>query len=116
MFEVIKEQISKERVDEWYEAWESLNAEIHQAHERRDGSAIALMEQGIELFQRFIIDGSSTTSEQFDENAAYELMPINGNERFQFIKMKPGQYACYRQLDELFKETKKRCARLRLKK
>ena len=116
MFEVIKEQISKERVDAWYEAWETLNEEIHQAHDRRDGSATALMEQGIELFERFIIEGSSTSIDQIDENATFELMPINGNERFQFIKKKPGQYACYRQLDELFKETKKRCARLRLKK
>ena len=115
MFEVNKEQISKERVDAWFATWEALNVEIHHAHERRDGSASKLMEQGIELFQRFIIEGSHTIDMQIHNGAEYELMPINGNERFQFIKMKPGQYACYRQLDELFKETKKRCARLRLK-
>ena len=107
--------ISKDRVDEWFAKWESLNTTIFAAHDRRDGSAIDYMQQGIDLFETFIVDGS-VTDEPFDVNAEYELMPINGMERFQFIKARPGQYACYRQLDELFKETKKRCARLRLKK
>ena len=107
--------IVKERVDEWYAKWESLNTAIFAAHDRRDGSATEMMQQGIELFETFIVEGS-VTEELFKINAEYELMPINGMERFQFIKARPGQYACYRQLDELFKETKKRCARLRLKK
>ena len=107
--------IAKERVDEWYAKWESLNTAIFAAHDRRDGSATEMMQQGIELFETFIVEGS-VTEESFKINAEYELMPINGMERFQFIKARPGQYACYRQLDELFKETKKRCARLRLKK
>ena len=107
--------ISKERVDEWYAKWESLNAEIFAAHDRRDGSATEFMLQGIELFESFIVEGSQTDN-GFNTQYIYEIMPINGMERFQFIKARPGQYACYRQLDELFKETKKRCARLRLKK
>ncbi len=107
--------ISKERVDEWFAKWESLNADIFAAHERRDGSATELMQQGIELFEAFIVEGSQTEV-VFQRNVEYEMMPINGMERMKFIKARPGQYACYRQLDELFKETKKRCARLRLKK
>ena len=106
--------ISKERVDEWFAKWESLNAEIFAAHNRRDGSATEFMLQGIELFESFIVEGSQTDN-GFNTQYIYEIMPINGMERFQFIKARPGQYACYRQLDELFKETKKRCARLRLK-
>lgn len=115
MIEVNKEQITKEQVDAWIDTWEQLNTEIHAAHERRDGSAHDLMLKGIELFQTFIVNGSET-NETFSTASEYELMPINGMERFQFIIARPGQYACYRQLDELFKETKKRCARLRLKK
>ena len=106
--------ISKERVDEWFAKWESLNTEIFAAHDRRDGSATEFMLQGIELFESFIVEGSQTDN-GFNTQYIYEIMPINGMERFQFIKARPGQYACYRQLDELFKETKKRCARLRLK-
>jgi hypothetical protein len=115
MLEVNKEAITKEAVDQWFTSWEQLNELIHAAHERRDGSAKALMEQGIELFEFFIVKATNGAV-HFELAHEYEVMPINGNERFAFIKMKPGQYACYRQLDELFKETKKRCARLRLKK
>ena len=115
MIEVNKEMISKERVDEWVAKWESLNTNIFAAHDCRDGSAEGLMQQGIELFEAFIVEASQSDAE-FHINADYEIMPINGMERIQFIKARPGQYACYRQLDELFKETKKRCARLRLKK
>ena len=114
MIEVNKEMISKERVDEWFAKWESLNTNIFAAHDSRDGSAAELMQQGIELFETFIVEGSQTEG-AFDINEEYEIMPINGMERIHFIKARPGQYACYRQLDELFKETKKRCARLRLK-
>lgn len=115
MIEVNKARISKELVDAWVAQWEVLNEAIFAAHERRDGSAKLLMEQGIELFEKFMVTSSISSSEEMQASEQYEVMPINGMERFQFIKVKPGQYACYRQLDELVKETKKRCARLRLK-
>lgn len=114
MILVKKDMVSKERVDAWYSEWERLREEIHVAHDHRDGSALELMVKGIAHFEQLLID-SAETEEAFSIDAEYELMPINGMERFQFIKMRPAQYACYRQLDELYKETKKRCARLRLK-
>ncbi|MEK3765258.1 MULTISPECIES: YpoC family protein [unclassified Solibacillus] len=116
MILVNTEAISKEIVDRWYEEWEAIREDIHNAHERRDGSAIQFMQKGIELFEGFLMTSSITENTVFSQQNVYELMPINGMERLQFVKMRPGQYACYRQLDELFKETKKRCARLRLKK
>lgn len=114
MIAVKKEMISKELVDAWFSEWEVLCEEIHTAHDRRDGSALDAMLKGIAHFEQFLID-SAQSDAGFSVQADYELMPINGMERFQFIKMRPAQYACYRQLDELYKETKKRCARLRLK-
>ena len=113
MINVVKEAITKEAVDAWFAEWEALRERIHAAHEARDGSAKPLMEEGITLFESLLKTASNV--EQIDFQTNYEVMPINGMERLQFIAMKPGQYACYRQLDELFKETKKRCARLRLK-
>ena len=113
MIVVKKEAISQEAVDLWYAQWESLSKEIHAAHDRRDGTANELMVKGIGYFEQFLVE-CSITEGPFEENGDYELMPINGMERFQFIKRRPAQYACYRQLDELYKETKKRCARLRL--
>ena len=96
------EGIAKEKMDAWFAEWQELESKIHVAHDARNGEAKVLMEQATVLFERFV------------QEAGEEVMPINGIERMAFIKAKPGQYACYRQLDELFKETKKRAARLRL--
>jgi len=115
MIEVKKEAISKEAVDAWFAAWQQREVLIHEAHAKRDKAVKALMEEAIQHYEQFIV-ASSETSAPFDLQTEYEMLPINGNERLQFVKMRPGQYACYRQLDELFTETKKRCARLRLKK
>ena len=113
MIEVNKDNISKEIVDAWFAQWEALQQAIHAAHEARNGEAKPLMEQGIAHFEKLLVESAA---DQVSADVDFELYPINGKERLAFIKAKPGQYACYRQLDELFKETKKRAARLRLKK
>ncbi|MCH7321283.1 hypothetical protein LZ480_05195 [Solibacillus sp. MA9] len=113
MIAVKKDMISKERVDAWFNEWEALRDDIHAAHDRRDGSALEAMLKGIAHYEQLLIN-SAESDAGFSVQVEYELMPINGMERFQFIKMRPAQYACYRQLDELYKETKKRCARLRM--
>lgn len=114
MIEFIKDEISKDKVDAWLEKWQDISPAIHEAHDRRDKTAATFMESGIELFEQFIAKVSGVTA--LNEQEEYEVLPLNAMERIAFIKRKPGQYACYRQLDELFTETKKRCARLRLKK
>lgn len=114
MIQCNRENIQKEQVDIWFNEWQVLAKTIHEAHDRRDRSAGVYMEQGIALYEAFVLQASNQTS--FDVKEAYEILPINATERLSFIKRRPGQYACYRQLDELFQETKKRCARLRLKK
>ncbi len=114
MIEVNKEKITKEQVDAWFANWQQQQEIIHEAHSKRDASVKALMEQAITLYEQFIKESSDESVVRTDET--YEVLPINGMERLQFVKTRPGQYACYRQLDELFIETKKKCARLRLKK
>lgn len=96
------EAIAKDQVEAWFAQWTTLQANIHEAHDARNGTAKGLMEEAIKLFEQLV------------QAAGDEVLPINGVERLAFIKAKPGQYACYRQLDELFKETKKRTARLRI--
>lgn len=115
MIPCLPNQITKERVDKWYMEWELLRNHIHAAHDERNGQAKQLMEQGIQLFWNFILESSQTTSTAINRQDEFELMPLNGSERLQFIQLRPAQYACYRQLDELFKETKKRAASLRVK-
>jgi hypothetical protein len=109
------EAIQKEKVEPYFEQWNHLSEQIHHAHDKRSGEALVLMEQGIALFEQCIVDCSEAKDQSILLDGQYDVMPINGMERLLFIKARPGQYACYRQLDELFKELKKRLARLRIK-
>ncbi|WP_342581273.1 YpoC family protein [Ureibacillus sp. FSL W7-1570] len=117
MIRVRKEAIQKDRIEPYFEQWENLSKEIYAAHDERDSKkAKNLMEQGIALYKELMVNTSDTDVEELLVHEEYEGMPLNGMERFQFIKSRPGQYACYVQLDELFKEVKKRFARLRVQK
>ena len=114
MIEVNKDAISKDVIDAWFAEWESLSERLNEAHTTRNKAlSLELMMNGIANYDKLLLDsaiGEATVDMDF------ELFPINGRERMQFIKARPAQFASYRQLDELYKETKKRSARLRLKK
>ncbi|WP_102692482.1 YpoC family protein [Rummeliibacillus pycnus] len=114
MIECKKEAITKGIVDQWMNEWGILRKSIHQSHTVRDGKAKEIMLQAIQLYESFVLNASNRQDLPL-ENEQYEILPVNAIERLSFIKTRPGQYACYRQLDELFIETKKKCARLRLK-
>lgn len=114
MIECNKEAIKKKLVDEWINEWEILKQSIHNSHTTRDGKAKDIMLKAIQLYESLILKASNQSGKIL-ENEQYEILPVNAIERLSFIKSRPGQYACYRQLDELFIETKKRCARLRTK-
>ncbi|MER1999721.1 MAG: YpoC family protein [Lysinibacillus sp.] len=114
MIEVNQEAISKEIIDKWFNEWEAVSEQLNEAHTARDKVlSLELMMKGIAMYDKLLLD-SAVSEAQVDNE--FELYPINGRERMQFIKARPAQFASYRQLDELYKETKKRVARLRLKK
>ncbi|WP_107839698.1 YpoC family protein [Metasolibacillus meyeri] len=112
MITVNKQLISQIAVDDWYVKWDKLSSQIYEAHATRNGQAGQWMLQGITHFIEFLIEVSGV--ESYDIQASYEILPLNGKERLLFVQANPAQYASYRQLDELYKETKKRCARLRM--
>lgn len=117
MIRVRKEAIQKEKIEPYFEKWDCLSKEIHAAHDERNGKkAKALMEQGITLFEELMVKTADTEEKELMVNEKYEGMPLNGMDRLLFIKARPGQYACFVQLDELFKEAKKQFARLRVQK
>ncbi|MEG0260774.1 MAG: hypothetical protein RR651_12960, partial [Lysinibacillus sp.] len=89
--------------------------EIPAAHSARNSEAKMRMQEAITLFEWLLLESADGEFTSLETGDVFEVMPINGMERLHFIKGKPGQYACYRQLDELFKETKKRAASLRLR-
>ena len=114
MIAVNQEKINKEYIDEWYANWEILSSKLYIAHsERLKSEAFKLMEVGIAAYEALLLQSAMDNATVEDD---FELYPINGRERLTFIKARPAQFASYRQLDELYKETKKRAARLRLKK
>lgn len=112
MIAVKKQLISQVAFDDWYATWDQLSLQIHEAHATRNGQAEQFMLEGIAHFIDFLCKASEV--ERYDAQQSYELLPLNGGERLAFVQGNPAQYASYRQLDELYKETKKRCARLRI--
>ena len=106
--------LTKENVDAWVSIWEEMEQHIRTLHTARDKAVTTHMLAAIAHYEQFIIAASQTEKTTIEAGDTFDCMPINGTERFLFIQAKPGQYACYRQLDELFKETKKRMARLRI--
>lgn len=114
MIQVNKDALSLEVITPYFEQWEQLSKQIFEAHDQRNGEAAPLMVEGIQLFEKLVINSSITNSTEMLREE-YEVLPVNGLERLAFIKSRPGQYACFRQLDELFKEIKKKMARLRVK-
>lgn len=114
MISVNQQAIAKETIDAWFAAWEQVSEQLNDAHTNRNKQlSLELMLKGIAMYDKLLLDSAA---EEALIDADFELYPINGRERMQFIKARPAQFASYRQLDELYKETKKRAARLRLKK
>lgn len=113
MIKVAVENIEKDKVEPFFEQWDSLRLQIHEMHQARNKEAHSLMEQGIALYEQLILF-TSGQADSILKNEQYEAFPLNGLERLQFIKTRPGQFASFRQLDELFKETKKKIASLRV--
>jgi len=109
------EGAQKELVEEILNEWFSYKKTILDAHEQRLTNTKNAMIHSIELYEKLLTQVSLTNEFHVNELKQYEVLPLNGEERYSFIIGKPDNYAAYCQLDELFEETRKRIARLRLK-
>lgn len=83
--------------------WNDLKIQLVVLFKEKDTARLQLMDQGIQMLEAIV--------EQEGEAA-----PINFAERFTFIRNNKHNYTAFKQLDELFKETKKKIARLRAQK
>lgn len=101
----LSQKLTKESIAPYFAEWAILSEEIAAMHQNREKQAAGHMLQGIELFNRLV------------DHCDGQIIPMNGKERLQFIVQRPGNYAAFRQLDELFSEMKKKIAskRIRLK-
>lgn len=83
-----------------FEQWDELKVQLALLFKEKDIKRVALMEQGIQLLEAII-------------GKVGEAAPINFSERFTFIRNNKNNYTAFKQLDELFKETKKKLASIR---
>lgn len=80
-----------------FEEWDVLKENLVQLFKENDDSRKIIMEHGIQLLTDII-------------NVADGVNLINFTERFDFIQKNSSNYTAYRQLEELFKEAKKKIA------
>lgn len=84
-----------------FDDWIVIRVQLTEFFKDKQKPTTELMEKGIELLANVL---------EKAEGAA----PLNFEERFAFIEKNRHKYAAFRQLDELFNETKKKIACLRV--
>lgn len=84
-----------------FEKWDDLQIQLALLFKEKDNTRIELMDKGIQLLEAIV-------------EKAEVAAPLNFSERFTFIQNNKHNYTAFKQLDELFKETKKKLARLRV--
>lgn len=108
------EKASPQTVKQLLNEWESLHLKISEAHKSRNGSVKELMFQGIELYNRLLVSISDVKDFDAQDIPKYEVLPLNGEERYRFVLSKTEHYVSFIQLNELFIETKKKISRMRI--
>ena len=104
-------RLSKEHLAPHYEKWEAVKDNIEKLYEVRDQEAIKLMEIAINDYTRLLEYGGKEINERTGKRK-YILLPLNGDERFSFIKDRINSHYAHIQLDALYEETRKKAARL----
>ena len=109
------EKLQTENVNKIVEEWTSLSEKISHAHKERNQPVHQLMIRGIRLYEELLASTIEGEEFKFEDIHQFEVLPLNGVERYHFISNRPEHYVAYIQLNELFIETKKKMARLRIK-
>ncbi len=91
--------------------WETAKEEIRVLYDQKDKTAIQLMEIAIEDYTKLLAYGGNELNRQSGEEVPV-LLPLNGHERFNFIKERIQSHYAFIQLDALYEETRKKAARL----
>ena len=106
-------RFNKEQLTPYFEQWEVVREQIELLYHQKDRRAVELMQEAITNYQELLEYGGKTIDER-KGTAVYTLLPLNGEERFEFVQAKIASHYAFVQLDALFTETKKKAARLRL--
>jgi hypothetical protein len=107
--------IDKELLTPYFNQWETMRDKIEAYYDQKDHQAVELMGMAIENYSELLDKGGKVYDER-KAKVVYTLIPLNGEERFEFVKDKISSHYAYIQLDALFTETKKKVARLSIQK
>lgn len=108
-------RINKELLAPYFDQWETVRERIEALYEQKDHEAVELMNIAIENYSELLEQGGKVLDDRKGK-VVYTLLPLNGEERFEFVKDKISSHYAHIQLDALFTETKKKIARLSIQK
>lgn len=108
-------RINKELLAPYFDQWETVRDQIEVLYSQNDNQAVELMNVAIENYSELLERGGNVLDERKGK-VVYTLLPLNGEERFEFVKDKISSHYAHIQLDALFTETKKKVARLSIQK
>ena len=104
-------RFSKEFLTAHYDKWDVVKEKIEKLYSLDVKEAIKFMEIAIRDYEELLEYGGSELNKRTGKMEAL-LLPLNGEERFQFVKDRIASHYAYIQLDALYSETKKKAARL----
>ncbi|AQQ53600.1 YpoC family protein [Planococcus lenghuensis] len=93
------QKLTENEIAPFFAEWAVIREQLISLHRERSRQAAVTAADAIALYECLLL-----------HCAEYDLMPVNGKERLHFIKANSGNYAAFRQLDELFSEMKKKIA------
>ncbi|AMQ06847.1 YpoC family protein [Sporosarcina psychrophila] len=108
-------RISKELLAPYFDQWETVRDQIEAFYDQKDHQAVELMNVAIDNYSELLEQGGKVLDDRKGK-VVYTLLPLNGIERFEFVKDKITSHYAHVQLDALFTETKKKVARLSIQK
>ncbi|WP_203246489.1 YpoC family protein [Sporosarcina beigongshangi] len=109
------QHFDKERFTPYFDYWQQMRDEIEVCYGEKNRRAVELMQAAIANYSKLLELGGMVSDERKGE-AVFALLPLNGEERFEFVKDKIASHYAFVQLDALMTETKKKVARLAIQK
>lgn len=104
-------RFSKTHTTAYFEKWDAMKDRIEKLYGEKDKEAIKLMVIAINDYADLLEYGGEELNEQTGKRVPI-LLPLNGLERFDFIKDRIQSHYAHIQLNALYDETKKKAARL----
>lgn len=96
-----------------FERWELLKNQLIELFRSKNGTRSEMMSNGIRLFEDILVKVEHRAF-NIEDISMYKIAPLNATERYEFVLHNRNNFAAFRQLDELFKETKKKIAKMRI--